>query len=156
VQIYLPICSSCSSYNCITRLLFKTPTKYVAVPPREPTLSGTYTIPECEDCLVAVKGERIDSYITCHSPHATRANITVGGKDANALMFTTEGFRPTLYTATEEDHMAVVTCSVGNDDVETVLTTTKTLYVAGISNYDMFCFQKSSICKCYQPTAKIL
>jgi len=133
-------------------MIFETPIKLVPVPPSEPALSGTYTIPGCENCLVAVKGERIVSYITCHSSYATHVNITVGGKDANALMFTTGGFRPTLYTAIEEDHMAAVTCGVGNDDVETALTTTKTLYEAGRSNYDMFRFQRSSICK-YQATA---
>ena len=49
--------------------------------------------------------------------------------------------------------MAAVTCSVGNDDVSTVLTTTKTLYVAGSSSYDI-CFQSSSICTYYRTTAK--
>ena len=123
------------------------------MPPSEPTLSGIYTITECENCLVVEKGKRIDSYITCHSSDATSANITVGGKSANALMFTTGRFRPTLYTATEEDHMVAVTCSVGNNDVETVLTTTKTLYVAGRSNYDMVRFQSSTICKYHQSFA---
>jgi len=124
------------------------------VPPSEPVLSGTYTIPECEDCLVAVRGERIDSYITCHSSDATSANITVGGKNANTLMITTGSFRPSLYTATEEDHMAAVTCSVGNDDVSTALTTTKTLYVAGRSSNDIS-FQSSSICTYYRTTAEL-
>ena len=123
------------------------------MPPSEPVLSGTYTIPECPDCLVAIRGERIDSYFTCHSSDATSANITVGGNNARTLMLTTGIFRPTLYTAKEEDHMAAATCSVGNDDVSTVLTTTKSLYVAGSSSYDI-CFQSSSICTYYRTTAE--
>jgi len=127
----------------------------VLVPPSEPVLSSTYTIDrECPGCLVAVRGEQLESYVKCQSFYATRVNITVGGKNARAHTFPTGGFRPTLYTATDEDHMAAVTCSVGNDDDETVLTTTKTLYVAGRPNYDILCFLSLSIYKYYQPTAK--
>jgi len=91
---------------------------------------------------VAVRDEQLESYITCHSHFATRVNITVGGKDAHAHMFTTGGFRP-FYTVKKEDNMADVTCSVGNDDVETVFMTTKSLYVAGRSNHDVFLFEST-------------
>ena len=98
----------------------------------QPSLKSkfTETVPGCPDCLVAVRDEPLESNVTCHSSYATRANITVGGKNASAHMFTAGGFR-SLYIVKEEDHETDVTCSVGNDDVETVLTTTKTLYVAG-------------------------
>lgn len=79
---------------------------------------------------MAEKDTQLDSYISCKASDATLVNITVGGKNAHAHMFTAGGFKPN-YTATEEDHMENVTCSVGNNDVEDVLETTKTLYVTG-------------------------
>jgi len=104
------------------------------VPPDRPILSSTTTLAECPNCLVAVRGERLDAYVTCIASEATRANITVGGKTVQVQKSTPGEFLP-AYTVTKANHMVNVTCSVGNDDVEPVLTTSKTLYVAGSMIY---------------------
>ena len=101
------------------------------MPPGKPILSSTHILPECADCLVAVRGEQLDAHVTCKAYDATRANITVGGKKVQVHINSTTGEFLPAYPVTEKDHMGVVMCSVGNDDVETVQATTKKLYVAG-------------------------
>ena len=86
---------------------------------------------------MAVRGEPLEFFVICEASDATRANITVGGKNANAHMFSTGIFR-SAYTVKEQDHLANATCSVGNDDFETVPKKTKTLYVAGKAYHDVF------------------
>jgi len=101
------------------------------VPPGLPILSSNIiSVPEYPNCLVAVRGERLDFYVTCEASDATRANITVGGKKVQVQTSTSGKFLP-FYIVTEEDHMVNVSCSVGNDDSKIHLGTTKTLYVAG-------------------------
>jgi len=100
------------------------------VPPSKPFLSSNKTVSECPKCLVAVRGEPLESYVTCKAPDATRVNIKVGEKNAPVHMFKPGGFRP-IYTVTDEDHMVIVTCEVGNDDYDIVKKINKTLYVAG-------------------------
>ena len=106
----------------------------VSVPPGRPILKSNITLhaPNCSDCLVAVSGEPLESYVTCEAPDATRANITVRGENASKGKFRLE------YNVTEKDHMANVTCNVGNNDDKTVPGTTKILYVAGTS----FCLEE--------------
>jgi len=79
---------------------------------------------------VAVKGEPLESYVTCTASDATRANITFGGKKSPVHMFSLDGFG-SIYTVTDEDHIIIVTCEVGSDDYDIVKKTNKTLYVAG-------------------------
>jgi len=110
----------------------------VAVPP---ILSSTNTVPECPDCLVAVRGERLVANVTCKAFDAKRVNITVGGKNVNVHtltpavnIFTSVDFGSN-YTVTEEDHMVNVTCRVGynHNGSDDVIETTNKLYVAGTS-----------------------
>jgi len=79
---------------------------------------------------MAVRGERLDVNVTCEASDATRANITVGGKEVQVQKSSTGVFMSS-YIVTDDDHMVDVTCSVGNDDVDTVLETTRKLFVAG-------------------------
>ena len=80
---------------------------------------------------MAVSGERLESYVTCHSSYATHADITVGDTNSHAHMFADGRFRSHMYNVTEKDHMAEVKCSVSNDHFTSVLETTKKIFVAG-------------------------